>query len=644
MVTYQEFSRQIKEKYPEYKDVDDLKLANAMIEKYPQYKNQVTFDDIEEQPQEPIKAGVGVDITPSGLFKGSQNVVASALTAPIVAKRDNISVKDAFNQNMDKVREWRKENPTPFQDFAVDTAGYTGLSLIPGLEPVAAAKNAGTAARLGNFALNAAKVGAIPGALEGLKNGIGSAGLGALGGSAIAGGIMAGVPVVGNVAKQAGKLIPYTGNSIAKTLGRLNPKTLEIATKPGSKALDLTPEEAQNLLMNTTEGVRADYNQLLTDKGNQVGRLLADLPENQSFKAGDILQDYDKIYNNYSLSKNDLLNPARNATSKELEKIKDLVYGDTSGNLQKFKNQMDELKYPVGRLEVQRGKKQGGKYWSHTLENVNNDITIANRRFNDEILGTLKQNPDWTNDPKKIEALEKHIANYSVPEEYALELYNKFYEAIGKGDVLNKANNLVTPKELYDINKNVSNMVDWNKADSALKNEVLEQIYGSNAEKIANLSPELKEANKAYSDLMDFQKNEGIRRILNNSNNIDTASSALKNYNSTVTKGNTNRNIQDLEKKLVDNGYGKFLNDIDDVNAAMDLNNIRTTGDSFWANVGTQLARPILRGARAYNSSNLPVLLQNIGNVAGNVARRVLPAAFISMPPLQAGVTYNEYN
>ena len=581
------------------------------------------------QEQEPIKAGISVDVTPSGLFKGSQNVVASALTAPIIAKRDNISVKDAFNQNMDKVKKWRKENPTPFQDTAVDAAGYYGLSLIPGLEPVGVAKNAALGTKIGTGLANAVKLGAIPGALEGLKNGIGSAGLGALGGSAIAGGLLAGIPVVGNVAKQAGKLLPYAGGSLAKTLGRLNPKTLEVATKPGSKALDLTPEQAQNLLMNTTEGVRADYNQLLTDKGNQVGRLLADLPENQTFKAGDILQDYDKIYNNYSLSKNPALNPARNATTKELSKIEDLVYGDTSSNLKNFKDDIDKLKFPNGKLNVQVGKKRG-KFWSHVIEDANNDIIIANRRFNDEVLGALKEHPDWVNDPKKIEALENHIYNYTVPEEYTQEMYNKLYEAIGKGDKLNPANNPVTPKELYDINKNISNMVDWNKADSALKNDVLEQMYGMNAQKISDLSPELKEANKVYSDLMDFQKNEGIRRILNNSNNIDTASSALRNYNSTVTKGNTNRNIQDLEKILVDNGYGKFLNNIDDVNAAMDLNNIRTTGDSFWANVGTQLARPILRGARAYNSSNLPVILQNIGNVAGNVSRRVLPASFIA--------------
>ena len=526
MATYQEFSKQIKEKYPQYKDVDDLKLAQAMIEKYPEYKDRVTFNETKTEKQEKK----GMDITPSGIVKKIDKVgenIGAALAAPIVANINKTSVQDAFNKNIKKINEYNKQKASPMRDFAIDTLGY---SLIP----------ASRAAGLPGFVSNVARFGALPGALEGLKNGIGSAGLGALGGSAIAGGIMAGVPVVGNVAKQAGKLLPYAGGSLAKTLGRLNPKTLEVATKPGSKALDLTPEQAQNLLMNTTEGVRADYNQLLTDKGNQVGRLLADLPETQTFKAGDILQDYDKIYNNYSLSKNPALNPARNATTKELGKI-------------------------------------------------------------EELLGV------------------------NMPENARLE-------------------NQVTPKELYDINKNVSNMVDWNKADSALKNEVLEQIYGSNAERIANLSPELKEANKVYSDLMDFQKNEGIRRILNNSNNIDTASSALKNYNSTVTKGNTNRNIQDLEKLLVDNGYGKFLNNIDDVNAAMDLNNIRTTGDSFWANVGTQLARPILRGARAYNSSNLPVLLQNIGNVAGNVARRVLPAAFISMPPLQAGVTYNEHN
>ena len=42
-VSPSKFAASVKEKYPEYKDVDDLKLANAMIEKYPEYKDKVDF-------------------------------------------------------------------------------------------------------------------------------------------------------------------------------------------------------------------------------------------------------------------------------------------------------------------------------------------------------------------------------------------------------------------------------------------------------------------------------------------------------------------------------------------------------------------------------------------------------------------------
>ncbi len=38
---YNDFAEQIKQKYPEYKDVDNYKLATAMVQKYPEYKNQV---------------------------------------------------------------------------------------------------------------------------------------------------------------------------------------------------------------------------------------------------------------------------------------------------------------------------------------------------------------------------------------------------------------------------------------------------------------------------------------------------------------------------------------------------------------------------------------------------------------------------
>lgn len=43
-ITYKEFAQKIKAKYPTYEDVDDEKLAKAMIAKYPTYSDSVTFD------------------------------------------------------------------------------------------------------------------------------------------------------------------------------------------------------------------------------------------------------------------------------------------------------------------------------------------------------------------------------------------------------------------------------------------------------------------------------------------------------------------------------------------------------------------------------------------------------------------------
>ena len=40
---YLEFSKKIKEKYPQYSDVDDKELAEKIIAKYPEYSD-ITFD------------------------------------------------------------------------------------------------------------------------------------------------------------------------------------------------------------------------------------------------------------------------------------------------------------------------------------------------------------------------------------------------------------------------------------------------------------------------------------------------------------------------------------------------------------------------------------------------------------------------
>ena len=52
-ISVQEFSKKIKEKYPDYKDVDDSVLAAKIIEKYPEYKNKVSFIPTQQSESTP---------------------------------------------------------------------------------------------------------------------------------------------------------------------------------------------------------------------------------------------------------------------------------------------------------------------------------------------------------------------------------------------------------------------------------------------------------------------------------------------------------------------------------------------------------------------------------------------------------------
>ncbi|MCQ2957300.1 MAG: hypothetical protein MJ180_00185 [Candidatus Gastranaerophilales bacterium] len=502
---YNEFSERIKTKYPQYKDIDNRELAQKFVDKYPTYANQVSFD-------EPLKGGIQetIDLTPSGILERSTRNVANAITTPILSFVQKKKPSDVWQETDKILREQDKIHSNTklgkATKIATDLVGYGSFrpfQIFSGLPFV-------------NNLANGLLQGALIGGLEGLKNGenpLASAGQGGL----IGGTLNAALPPL---VRGVGKL---TNKLAANAFPGLSEETVRQVIKPNSKALDLNKKTVQSTLTDLTERIRNNYNNILADKGNKVGQLLGKLPENAIINKENVLADMDKVYNNYSLSKNPNLNPARNATLKEQGKIEDLL---------------------------------------------NNSM------------------------------FEENLA----------------------------------PQELYDINKNISNMVDWNKADSALKNDVLEKIYGANAERISNLSPELREANKVYSDLMDFQKNEGIRRILNNSNNIDTASSALRNYNSTITSGNKGRNIADLEKILVDNGYSPFINDIDDINAANEIIESVKTGFNPGGLVDKAkniLEIPTLKVVREINRLGIPQNIENINNALLPYAQRLLAPAII---------------
>lgn len=605
---YNEFAQKVKTKYPEYNDMDNLELAQKIVAKYPEYAETVTFE------QMPTEQNKGVDISPRAIGER----IGNALSSAIVSQRDNIPYEEAYKQSEERLKAFNQEPLNQVGNAIGDMALYSVLPILKGGGVL-------------NFAGNALIQGGILGAIEGLKEG--EPLKGASTGTAVAAGINAILPAFAK-----GLSSKAVKNIMANSIPWLKPETVKQVVKPNSIALDLNEDTAQNLLMNTTEQVRSAYNDILNKKGRRVGELLEELPKDVKIKAGDVLNDYEKIYNNYSLSKNPTLNPARNATTKELSKIQDMLYSNGAENVNEFLQNVDNIKYPKNNLEVIRGKHKG-QFFTKSLDSLENNIELATRKFNADVLERIKSNPDALQNPKAMQYFENVIEDIRrhVPDEIADEMYAKLYSVLEDSAKLDKANYTVSPKELYDINKNISDMTDWKAVDSATKNDVLEQMYGMNAKRISNLSPNLAEANKEYSQLMDFRNNEGIDRILNKRERIDNASSALKNYNNTITKGNQNRNIQDLENIIVNNGGNPFLNTIDDVNAAQDLLSTPTTGFNPFGltNMTKRLTNPVLKGVRGLNRANI-----NWAGLSDDV-RRLLTIGAVkgSVPMLYGGIS-----
>ena len=481
-----------------------------------------------EQPKE----NKGIDLTPSGITRK----LAAATVAPFYGAKTGQGLADSYKE----IRNIQEEQlPKNLIEKGLDV--YTSFQF-PVLK---LAKGAGAGAKIVNNLATGAYQGGLIGGIQGLQEGKGLEGL--TSGAKIGATLTAGLPLVVKGAQKGLELLPQTGGLFAKTLGRIQPETLKRAVQPDSIALDLTRDEAQNLLMNTTEGIQKGYKRLLDNAGERVGEVAQNLPNNRGVYADALQNTLDDIYNKYSRSGEVNINPAHNAAGD--------IYAETADLIKK-----------------------------------------------------------------------------------AADPENK---------------NKINASKLYDIMENVKEFpIDFNKTSASKKQAIMKQIYSDFSRKLGNLSPELREANKIYSELAKFDDNEGVRKIINpntiKKEDIDTASSALRNYNSTVTKGNTNRNVQDLEKILVENGYEPFINKVDDVNAAMDLLNARTTGDSWLANLATQMTRPALQATRGLNRAvqryQIPQKLENLNNLVGDWERYTTPGLYgAPAMMLQGGLQYNDY-
>lgn len=725
MVDYREFSKQIKEKYPEYANIDDEKLAKAMVEKYPVYKEQVSF-----KPSEPVRP------RSKGLF--------SPMT--------NDDIKEYYQNELDKRKGWEENHPfisslqkdfqpgyraqtidleqgakyglkVPFGEGLKNDFKKFGQNLIP-------AANITTAIGTGGM-LNGAKgllpaigrgaaQGAIQGGVLGVTHELGDNGLSlnvvpeTLKGIKI-GAFAGGLLPIGLTA--GGKAIGATGDLLKRGVGKLaqiSPETVEQVIKPTSKALDYTKEKAQDVLRSTTERVRNAYNNLLSKKGEAISAAeenLRNIPERVN--VDDITGDIRGIFDKYQ---GENINPARNMAGNLEENLIDLVNsGKPVSILEQDKtNYLNKLNdFKLGKLqsdELIDVVSETPQIWQdYGVPNAKMSISqdtykkagnLPNRFKKNHNLGDdiLKNLPELLQDPQYIfnsnsvngryVGILNALDNEGRPVLVAIEpangqlkvnllpsLYgrNNFSNFLAKqtkkgnllfdksktppqttsatiaqasGDVPTNSItdndayfNSLSPIDLQKLKQQVGQMTNWQDTTRPkIQNTILEQVYGKMKNRLEDLSPELADANAEYAYLKGFQNDEGLKTILAPGGAIDRASTALKNYNSTVSKGNTAQNIQALEKTLTDAGEKPFLNTMDDINAAMDLLKHEKTGLGSIAELGKSIVtRPALKAARWYNSSRLP---QALGGVRNVLRRAAVP--LINTPLLYGGISNDD--
>ena len=108
------------------------------------------------------------------------------------------------------------------------------------------------------------------------------------------------------------------------------------------------------------------------------------------------------------------------------------------------------------------------------------------------------------------------------------------------------------------------------------------------------------------------------------------------------------KSVEELEKLFVENGKQPFLNDVDDVNASMDLLNSIKTGRNWGGitDVVKEIAvKPSLKAIRAYNRTGISQAVNNFSQNVSPAVRRILTLGMIkgATPMLYGGISNDEY-
>lgn len=105
-MTPQEFSQKIKEKYPQYQNIDDMELTNKIISKYPQYKNEVEMKNPE--PKKSLFQKAGEYLAPVGKTIGEAAIAGEGIGSKVIRDIVNIPSLGGASRGRQEFKEARE--------------------------------------------------------------------------------------------------------------------------------------------------------------------------------------------------------------------------------------------------------------------------------------------------------------------------------------------------------------------------------------------------------------------------------------------------------------------------------------------------------------------------------------------------------
>jgi hypothetical protein len=519
------------------------------------YEEVKNLDWGEFEEVQPTKKGI--DITPSGLAKKAGVAISTPIRqvlykeSPEVARAKATEQIEAPFSGRPLSKGQGVSNLINTTAFAADVSPYFAM---PQLNTV---KGAGLGAKIVNSGLTGAYQGGIAGGLESLKQ---QGDLSGIGSGALAGGAAGSSLTIGweKIKTPIKKVLnnPQFKEKIANAIEAIT----SVPSEYTQRALDkeLLGQTIFKGKFNPKTAYQGIEKKLVEAKGK--------LPSKEYYKG-----QYKKL--------GDEVRKKLNANLKD-ESYFDEKYNELG---QKALNSIDELNTKAGN-QVQKALSELPENTTFSAEELMKDV--------DNIYGQYS----LSNNPKL------NVANNQAGKEY--KQIKKLVE--GEQPKVNIEAEIqpqlmpatqITPKELYDINRNVSAMTQWNNPNAGISNDILEQVYGSYANRLNNLSPELAEANNLYSKIMNLEKATGGL-------NPSTIGSKLRDYGSgNQLRSGVSKSFEDINNLLPQEQ--RFLKE------AIELNNQRNAQNLLKQEVGESVLNDISR------YDNLPYSTQDaVRNIA----------------------------